>query len=180
MNLRKLQINVLMFGLENSGKSWLFNQWSKHKLIPTSPTKGFNVGTIQNEDVSVSIRDFGGQPHLRKFWCHYLQSASVVFFVIDSTQRDYQQIQDAKSELQSLLDNKMIDWVPFLVLFNKSDLQNSFTNEEILDEFGLALDQQQIVAKYTHQAKIMRSSAFSTDQFQDILSWLTQVTQEPY
>ncbi|CAL6007813.1 ADP-ribosylation_factor 1 [Hexamita inflata] len=110
MSLRKLRINVLMFGLDNSGKSQLFNQWCNRKLIQTSPTKGFTIGTVQSEDASVAIRDFGGQPHLREFWRHYLQSASVVFFVIDSTQRDYKQIQDAKSELSSLLDNEMIDW----------------------------------------------------------------------
>ncbi|CAL6007865.1 ADP-ribosylation_factor [Hexamita inflata] len=132
MNFKKQWINVLMFGLENSGKSQLFNQWSKHKLIQTSPTKGFAIGTIQSENVSVSIRDFGGQPHLRKLWCNYLQSASVIFFVIDSTQRDYKQIQEAKFELLNLLDNEMIDQVPFLVLFNQSDLQNSFTTEEII------------------------------------------------
>ncbi|CAL6007825.1 ADP-ribosylation_factor 1 [Hexamita inflata] len=172
------QINVSMFGLENAGKTQLLYQWCIHKFVETTPTIAFNVETIQSEEVSVAIWDIGGQPKSRQFWRYYLQSVSAIFFVIDSTQRDFKLIQEAKSELSSLLDNKIVAKVPFLILFNKSDLNNSFTDEELLDEFGLSLDQEQITTKFTHQVKVMRTSAFSQNEIGDILNWVTQISQK--
>ncbi|CAL6109393.1 ADP-ribosylation_factor [Hexamita inflata] len=171
---RNSQTNVLMLSLGDAGKTQLLYSWSNHKFIETTPTIAFNVETIYHQNQRIAIWDIGGQVMIRKYWHHYFQNMKAIFFVIDSTQRDFKFIQEAKSVLLNLLNNQILAKVPFLILFNKTDLNNSFTDEEILEEFYLSFDQEQISAQYAHQVKVMRSSALQRDYIEEILSWVME------
>ncbi|CAL6007863.1 ADP-ribosylation_factor [Hexamita inflata] len=175
---RNVQTNVLMLGLGDAGQTQLLYSWSNHIFIETTPTIAFNVETIYHQNQRIAIWDIGGQVMIRKYWHHYFQTMKAIFFVIDSTQRDFKLIQEAKSVLLNLLDNQILAKVPFLILFNKTDLNNSFTDEEILEEFNLRFDQEKISAKYAHRVKVMRSSALSRDYIEEILNWVMEVTKK--
>jgi GTP-binding protein SAR1 len=58
-----------------------------------------------------------------------------IIFIIDAADRD--RIPEAKKELDSLLEMKELEGVPFVVFGNKIDKKESFKEEELRDYLGL-------------------------------------------
>jgi small GTP-binding protein len=51
---------IVMVGLDNAGKSTILND-IKGESHPTIPTVGFNVETLEINNITVTIWDLGGQ-----------------------------------------------------------------------------------------------------------------------
>ncbi|CAL6060209.1 ADP-ribosylation_factor 1 [Hexamita inflata] len=171
-------VRALLLGLDNSGKTSLLYQWRLHELVTAIPTIGFNVESIRRKKLSVHIWDVGGQQKIRKLWKHHLLYINVILFVIDSTEPDFNRIYEAKSELNILLMHEDLIDVPFLILFNKSDLEISFTDEEIFDEFDFRIGETEIQTNSVHKVKVMRTSALSSENLTEILNWIEFVTKK--
>ena len=84
------EIRILMLGLDNAGKTTiLYNRklGSRGEIVPTY---GFNIETVEWDDIQLTIWDVGGSDKIRELWWHYYQQTDAVIFVIDST--DHQRI----------------------------------------------------------------------------------------
>ena len=84
-----------------------------------------------NEDVW----DVGGQDKIRKLWRYYFQGTNGLIYVVDSSDRD--RIQDAKDELEKMLQEPEMENVVLLVLANKQDLPNAMTATEVTEKLDL-------------------------------------------
>lgn len=121
---------VLLMGLDSAGKSTLLYRLQQGVIMETSPTVGFNVGTLDlNKKTSLTVWDIGGQRTMRSNWTYYLEGCKALVFVVDSSDRD--RMGEAKKALKKVLSDEHMKQVPLMVLANKKDLPNSMTIREV-------------------------------------------------
>ncbi|CAL6062604.1 ADP-ribosylation_factor 1 [Hexamita inflata] len=170
------QVRVLTLGLGGSGKTALLYQWKLGELITTIPTIGFNIEEVNRKDLTLNIWDVGGLSKIRPLWRHYLPQTNVLFFVIDSSERDQRAIYETKNELISLFENEDLFNIPFLIIFNKSDLMNSLTNEEIEEEYDFKIGESEIKTNSVHKIKVIKTSALNSECLPEIMDWVQLIT----
>ncbi|KAF8020164.1 hypothetical protein BT93_G0769 [Corymbia citriodora subsp. variegata] len=133
--LKKRALRIVMVGLDASGKTTILYKLKLGDVVMTTPTIGFNVETVEYEDVNFNVWDVGGQDKIRPLWKHYMQNAQGLVFVVDSANRE--RIGEARSELHQILSEKELDNAALLVFANKQDLQNAMQATEIANKLGL-------------------------------------------
>ncbi|XP_062302741.1 ADP-ribosylation factor-like protein 11 [Osmerus eperlanus] len=121
---------VVLLGLDSSGKSTLLSRLQTGLVMDTSPTVGFNVGTLElNKNTSLIVWDVGGQRKMRSNWRYYLDDCKALVFVVDSSDRA--RMGEAQNALKKVLEDENLKDVPLMVLANKKDLPNSMTIREL-------------------------------------------------
>jgi GTPase SAR1 family protein len=63
---------------------------------------GFNVETVQHENLKFQVWDLGGQTSIRPYWRCYYSNTDAILYVVDSSDRD--RISVSKNELVSMLE----------------------------------------------------------------------------
>ena len=66
--------------------------------------------------------------NLNKLWKHYYDRVDGIIFVVDST--DTERINEANSELESILLESTLKDVPILIFWNKTDISADTTVEK--------------------------------------------------
>jgi len=117
--------NVLLIGLDNAGKTTIFNQWMYgNENIATIPTIGFNVNCIKYNRKIFQIWDLGGHKNARHYWKPHHNNVDVIVFVVDGTDR--YRLKEAKQELFNIFCDKDNECViinkPIIIVANKQDL----------------------------------------------------------
>nr|XP_061825114.1 ADP-ribosylation factor 4-like isoform X2 [Nerophis lumbriciformis] len=107
----KKQIRILMVGLDAAGKTTILYKLKIGEIVTTIPTIGFNVETVEYQNISFTVCDVGGQDKIGPLWRHYFQN----------TQLQEQELSDAV----------------LLVFANKQDLPNALTVSDLSDTLGL-------------------------------------------
>lgn len=131
----KKQMRILMVGLDAAGKTTILYKLKLGEIVTTIPTIGFNVETVEYKNISFTVWDVGGQDKIRPLWRHYFQNTQGLIFVVDSN--DKERIEEAKDELQKMLQEEDLREAVLLVFANKMDLPNAMTPSEITDRLGL-------------------------------------------
>lgn len=131
----KKQIRILMVGLDAAGKTTILYKLKLGEVIPTIPTIGFNVETVEYKNVSFAVWDVGGQDKIRMLWRHYLENTQGLIFVVDSTDRV--RLEEARTELRNVVLQDELRNAVVLVLANKQDLPNAITVGEIVERLQL-------------------------------------------
>lgn len=87
---KKPKYQILLLGLQGSGKTW-FLQELRHMLLrgpPPStrlpPTVGQNVLELPYERSVLHFWDLGGAPSMRSLWSQYEDDADVIAWVLDA------------------------------------------------------------------------------------------------
>ncbi|KAJ4921660.1 hypothetical protein JOQ06_003340 [Pogonophryne albipinna] len=128
---------VILMGLDSAGKSTLLARLLTGKVMDTSPTIGFNVGTLDlDKKTSLTIWDVGGQKSMRANWRFYLEDCRALVFVVDSS--DPARLPEAQKVLKKVLSEEILRDVPLMVLANKKDRPNSMTIREVSQQLDLA------------------------------------------
>jgi len=83
--------------------------------------------------------DLGGHLQARKTWKEYCGQLDGIIFIVDAADRD--RIHESKKELDSLLEMKELENVPFVVFGNKIDKRDSLKEEELREFLGLHFHQ---------------------------------------
>ncbi|XP_075898132.1 ADP-ribosylation factor-like protein 11 isoform X1 [Nelusetta ayraudi] len=127
---------VVLVGLDCAGKSTLLARLLTGQLMETSPTIGFNVGTLDvDKKTSLTVWDVGGQQGMRPNWRFYLDDCQAIVFVVDSSEPS--RLPEAQKVLKKVLKNEKLRNVPVMVLANKKDLPDSMTIREISTQLQL-------------------------------------------
>ncbi len=157
-------LEIAMVGLQNAGKSTLVTSINKGEFEDHLPTVGFNRREFKKGNVTLMIYDLAGQRRYRESWEKYCATSDCIIFVIDSS--DKEQIEISKHQLEQLLEWESVEEIPLLVLGNKNDLPNCYTEEEIIDLLGLKNITDRKVACYSVSAK-------TNNNLDVVLKWLT-------
>ena len=118
---RKLE--VVLVGLENSGKTTLLSVLSNGVPVQTAPTIGLNVKLVKRGGVQMKCWDLGGQAQYRQEWGRYTRGCDVIVFVVDTNAET--RLSEARAELHRLLEDKELASTPILIVANKIDLEVS-------------------------------------------------------
>ena len=73
----KIEMRVVTLGLDGAGKTTILCKLKQGEFVPTIPTIGFNVETLEFKNVKITLWDVGGQHKLRPLWKHYYLNTQV-------------------------------------------------------------------------------------------------------
>jgi ADP-ribosylation factor-like protein 6 len=162
------EVNVLVVGLDNSGKSSILNYLRPRdsQAFETVPTIGFNVENFTCKGLSFSAFDMSGQARYRTLWSNYYRTTHGIIFVVDSSDRT--RIVVAHEELQQLLSHSDIRSrsIPILFLANKMDVRDALSDVGV----SSALNLNEITNKSWH---ICSTNALQGDGIRDGIDWLS-------
>ncbi|XP_065348628.1 ADP-ribosylation factor-like protein 6 isoform X1 [Cloeon dipterum] len=169
LGFNRREVNVLVVGLNNSGKSTLVNQLKPEEQRATEivPTVGFNVEKFNNKNVGFTAFDMAGQGRYRELWEHHYKDCQGIIFVVDSS--DGLRLVVARDELEALLDHQHIRskrHLPILVFANKMDVRGALSAVQVSASLGL----EKISNKPWH---ICASNAMTGEGLQEGIEWLT-------
>lgn len=134
------EMRLLMLGLDAAGKTTILYKLKLNQDVTTIPTVGFNVETVTYKNTKFNVWDVGGQDKIRPLWRHYFsgkrllafhpatrsthlllpQGTQGLIFVIDSNDRD--RMEEAKSELARIIQDREMKDALLLVFANKQDI----------------------------------------------------------
>ena len=133
LGLKRREANVLVVGLDNSGKSTILNYLKRKEdqVEEIVPTVGYTVerlsGIERNRSgITLTAFDMSGQGRYRNLWEHYYDSVEGIIFVVDST--DALRLVVARDELEMLLKHQQV------VLENKNINNNNNGNNQMNGE----------------------------------------------
>ncbi|PIK56681.1 hypothetical protein BSL78_06403 [Apostichopus japonicus] len=131
----KKEMRILMVGLDAAGKTTILYKLKLGEIVTTIPTIGFNVETVEYKNISFTVWDVGGQDKIRPLWRHYFQNTQGLIFVIDSN--DKERANEAREELNRMLQEDELRNAHLLVFANKQDLPNALNAADITEKLGL-------------------------------------------
>ena len=163
------KLEVVLVGLENSGKTTLLNVMSAGHPVETCPTIGLNVKMVKKGGVQMKCWDIGGQAQYRSEWGRYTRGCDVIIYVVDASA--FEQISLARKELHRLLEDKELASTPLLVLANKIDLQPHISEAELIRELNLdyIVDNPWLVIPI---------SALRVTNIDQVITWLTKQSRK--
>jgi Arf/Sar family protein len=115
------KLEVVLVGLENSGKTTLLHVLSDGTPVETTPTIGLNVRMVRKGGVNMKCWDLGGQQQYRSEWGRFTRGCNVIIYVVDANAIHL--LPEAKKELHRLLEDKELAKTALLVVANKIDLE---------------------------------------------------------
>jgi len=161
----KTEMRILMVGLDAAGKTTILYKLKLGEVVTTIPTIGFNVETVEYKNLSFTVWDVGGQDKIRPLWRHYYQGTNGLIYVVDSNDRD--RSEDAREELNKMLNEDEMRDAVLLVFANKQDLPNAMTAAEVTEK--LALQNMR-----NRQWYIQSACATTGDGLYEGLDWLSR------
>jgi small GTP-binding protein len=129
------QAKLLMIGLDAAGKTSLLYKFKLNEHVATIPTIGFNVESIQYNNLTLNMHDVGGQSRIRCLWKHYYYDVNAIIFVIDSV--DSARFNEAADALKQVLSDSTLEDAILLVFANKQDLVGASDSVDITESLNL-------------------------------------------
>ena len=123
------QCRILLLGLDNAGKTTILKNLCNEDPTETSPTRGFNVKTVQADSFKFNVWDIGGQKAIRQYWDNYYEGTDALVWVVDCA--DEPRLEETSLELTQILADPKMANVPVLIFANKQDLPGALSGEEL-------------------------------------------------
>lgn len=163
----KKEVNVLVIGLDNSGKSTILNKLQSKETQKSLiiPTVGYSIEKIKVSQMIFVCIDMSGSGAYRDLWEKFYKECEAIIYVVDSS--DELRLIVVEDELHRILKhpNVFSRRIPILFFANKMDQPNSLTTKEIVRILGL----EDIKNK---PWKIFPSNAISGNGLNEGLMWL--------
>jgi ADP-ribosylation factor-like protein 8 len=159
------KLDMVIIGLENSGKTTLLSALINGHATETVPTIGLNVKVVQKGRIQMKCWDIGGQVQYRSEWSQYCKGCDVVLFVVDAAAP--QKLPTARKELHKLLDGGSIGSKPLLILANKIDIKPHVGENKLIEELQL---------NYVRDTPwiVLPISALHVTNLDQVVEWLTE------
>ncbi|KAH7574004.1 hypothetical protein JRO89_XS03G0238300 [Xanthoceras sorbifolium] len=134
------EARILVLGLDNAGKTTILYRLQMGEVVSTIPTIGFNVETVQYNNIKFQVWDLGGQTSIRPYWRCYFPNTQAVIYVVDSSDTD--RILVAKEEFHAILEEEELKGAVVLVFANKQVTITSLVFSMIydLENPGISVD----------------------------------------
>mmetsp|Transcript_42244 Transcript_42244/g.112952 ORF Transcript_42244/g.112952 Transcript_42244/m.112952 type:complete len:142 (-) Transcript_42244:731-1156(-) len=119
------EAQLLVLGLDASGKTSILSRLQTGKSEVTIPTVGLNQVKFRYGGWKFTANDVGGRKELREMWHLYYNLTDALVFVVDSGDRA--RLRQAREEFQKLLAAKELRNAAVLVFANKQVCINFLT-----------------------------------------------------
>ncbi|KAG2392684.1 hypothetical protein C9374_011409 [Naegleria lovaniensis] len=122
LGIRKKKLNLIVCGLENSGKSSIISHLKPSSEVKQEilPTAGYKLEEFSRNGYYCRVFDLSGAGKYRPMWKYFFENLEGILFVIDVS--DTKRLCVAIDELLDLVSNKELAGVPVLVCANKIDI----------------------------------------------------------
>ena len=173
---KKKELRVVLWSFNDEGKTnLLYRGFLGIKDYKSIPTCGFNVETINFNEVNITFWDIGygsGTKGLRK---NYLPQNDAVIFLIDSsklitTTDDNSDFKNNYEELQKCID--IIKDIPLLIAITKVDKRKTSTRD-MINAYQL-----NDLFKRKKKIGIIECSSFTLEGIKEIKYWLSSHVKE--
>merc|ERR1712023_19230 len=163
------EMRILMVGLDAAGKTTILYKLKLGEVVTTIPTVGFNVESVEDKNIRMTVWDIGGQNKIRKLWRYYYSGVQGVIFVVDSS--DIDRMEDAREELHKLMHADELRDAAVLLYANKQDLPGAMHASELADKLRLR-------DLRSGRWFIQSACAVSGDGIYEGLDWLSKAVRE--
>jgi len=62
---KEREMKIVIFGLDNAGKTTIVKKFNSEPTDTISPTLGFDINTLQHRGYNLNVWDIGGQQTIR-------------------------------------------------------------------------------------------------------------------
>lgn len=135
LGFRQKSGKLLFLGLANAGKTSLLYRLRFNKMIQAPPTAQPTSEELTLGGLKLTAFDMGGHRQARRVWKEYFPAVDGIVFIVDVEQSEL--FVEAKAELDSLLRDDLVHYIPIVVLGNKIDKAGAVSENEIKDRLGL-------------------------------------------
>ncbi|KAK8644782.1 hypothetical protein V6N13_118651 [Hibiscus sabdariffa] len=158
------EARILVLGLDNAGKTTILYRLQMGEVVSTIPTIGFNVETVQYNNIKFQVWDLGGQTSIRPYWRCYFPNTQAIIYVVDSSDTDRLVI--AKEEFHAILEEEELRGAAVLIFANKQDLPGALDDAAITESLELHKIK-------NRQWAIFKTSAIKGEGLFEGLDWLS-------
>ncbi|CAK9219040.1 hypothetical protein BDL97_02G189800 [Sphagnum fallax] len=160
------EARILVLGLDNAGKTTILYRLQVGEVVSTIPTIGFNVETVQHNNIKFQVWDLGGQTSIRPYWRCYFPNTQAVIYVVDSSDTDRMSI--AKDEFHAILEEEELKDAVVLIYANKQDLPGALDDAAVTEALNLHKIK-------NRQWAIFKTSAIKGEGLFEGLDWLSNI-----
>ena len=131
---KEVELSVVLFGLDNAGKTTLLNLLSTDPDKDIVPTVGKNEAIFKfGHDFKIHLYDLGGGKSIRRIWKSFFGRAHACIFMVDAA--DNVRFAQAKTELHAAIGDSLLQDKPLLILLNKQDQPNAMKVQAFEEKF---------------------------------------------
>jgi GTP-binding protein SAR1 len=167
LGLYNKKANIVFLGLDNAGKSALLHVLKTDRVTQTRPTIHPHSEELKMGNLRLNTFDLGGHITARKIWKDYFPAVNAILFLVDSV--DVKRFEEARQELEKILDTPELVNIPIAILGNKIDMEGAVSVEEL--KAGLHYDE--ILARETRPMEIFMVSVTKKIGFTQALEWVS-------
>ncbi|XVE53497.1 hypothetical protein DITRI_Ditri03aG0008000 [Diplodiscus trichospermus] len=157
------EARILVLGLDNAGKTTILYRLQMGEVVSTIPTIGFNVETVEYDNIKFQVWDLG-KLTLTPYWRCYFPNTQAIIYVVDSSDTD--RIGTAKEEFHAILEEDELKGAIALIFANKQDLPGALDAAAVTE----ALELHKIKSR---QWAIFKTCAIKGEGLYEGLDWLS-------
>jgi GTP-binding protein SAR1 len=171
---------ILFLGLDAAGKTTLLGKLATDQVHVHRPTFHPNVEELTLGGIRLKTIDMGGHLEARRLWKDYFTKVDGVVFIVDAANPD--RFEEAKKELDMLLQTEELAKTPFVILGNKIDNPRAISEEQLIAALGLQGMQTGKAKKVaadsnTRPLEVYMVSVIKKVGYGDAFRWLSQYLQ---
>ncbi|MFX1537788.1 MAG: ADP-ribosylation factor-like protein [Promethearchaeota archaeon] len=155
-------IRVLLFGLEESGKTTLITSFLKGAFTPSPPSTGQKSFEFTIGNLTFDIIEVGGRKEVRGFVLQYIEHVDAIIFVIDGSNEE--KFRYVQPEFEKILNHPLSPGKPLAVLFNKKDIAQVHPS--------IIIEKLDILNKLDRPHQVFSTTAKDPQQFKQVLTWI--------
>ena len=171
---------ILFLGLDFAGKTTLLGKLATDQVHVHRPTFHPNVEELHLGGIKLKTIDMGGHIEARRLWKDYFTKVDGVVFIIDAAMPS--RFEEAKHELDMLLQTEELAKTPFVILGNKIDSPTAQPETALIQAMGLqglltGKDRKVSKESGTRPMEVFMCSVLKKVGYGDAFRWLSQYLQ---